>query len=442
MSLSHSASAPGFEVPRWRGGLPVALGVLALVLLLGGIGYWSVSARLAGAVVTSGLVTVESNRQAVQHPEGGVVDEIAVKEGDRVAAGAVLIRLDGARLNSELAIVEGQLRELAARKARLAAERDGAEVLEFPADLVELADRVPDYAAQLQAERVLFQARREALTQEVALLDEQNTQIDNRIAGIGAQIASLDEQLGLIGRQLADQEQLLSQRLTQSSQVLTLQREKAGLEGQRARLSAEVAELRGQAAGNKIEMLQLQTQRREEAVTQLREMQFQEIDLAERRLSLIETLSRLDVRAPVDGIVYDLKVFARQAVVQPAQELMQIVPQDQPLVVSTRVNPINIDEVHVGQEAVLRFSAFDQRTTPELRGQVTRISADVLTDEATGQLYYAVEILPHPAELEKIGDLVLLPGMPVEAFLQTGERTAFAYLTQPLMTFFNRAFRE
>ena len=138
----------------------------------------------------------------------------------------------------------------------------------------------------------------------------------------------------------------------------------------------------------------------------------------------------------------DLQVFARQAVVQPAQELMQIVPQDQPLVVSTRVRPINIDEVHVGQEAVLQFSAFDQRTTPEIRGRVTRISADVLTDEATGELYYAVEILPDPDDLARIADLALLPGMPVEAFLQTGERTALAYLTQPLTIFFNRAFRE
>jgi len=430
------------DTPRWPAGLPVAAGVLALGLLLGGLGWWGVSAQLAGAVVTSGLVTVESNRQAVQHPEGGVVDEVVVKEGDRVAAGDVLIRLDGTRLRSELAIVEGQLRELAAREARLMAERDDRRALEFPAGLLELAGEVPGYGAQLEAERVLFQARREALTQEIALLDEQNVQIDNRIAGIAAQIESLDAQLALIGSELADQEALLSQRLTQAAQVLELQRERASLEGQRARSRAEIAELRGQAAGNKIAMLQLQTRRREEAVTQLRDQQFRQIDLAERRLALIETLSRLDLRAPMGGIVYDLQVFARQSVVQPAQELMQIVPQDRPLVVSTRVRPINIDEVHVGQEAVLQFSAFDQRTTPEMRGRVTRISADVLTDEATGELYYAVEILPDPEDLARIADLALLPGMPVEAFLQTGERSALAYLTQPLTIFFNRAFRE
>jgi HlyD family type I secretion membrane fusion protein len=430
------------DVPRWRGGLPVWVGVLALVGLLGGVGYWSVSAQLAGAVVTSGLVTVESNRQAVQHPEGGVIDRISVKEGDRVAAGEVLLVLDGTRLRSELAIVEGQLRELAARETRLEAERDGHEALVFAPELLDLARDIPDYAAQLEAERVLFQARRETLVQEIALLEEQNAQIENRVAGIEAQIGSLDAQLDLIGSELVDQEELLNQRLTQAARVLELRRERAGLEGQRARLSAEIAELRGQAAGNKIAMLQLDTQRREEAVTQLRDQQFQQIDFAERRLSLLETLSRLEVRAPMGGLIYDLQVFAQKAVVQPAQELMQIVPQDQPLVVSSRVNPINIDEVHIGQEAVLRFSAFDQRTTPEIRGAVTRISADVLTDEATGELYYAVEILPHPAELEKIGDLGLLPGMPVEAFLQTGERTALAYLTQPLMIFFNRAFRE
>lgn len=426
----------------WKAGLPLGLGILALALLVGGLGYWSVSARLAGAVVTSGLVAVESNRQVVQHPEGGVVDEIVVKEGDRVAAGDLLLRLDGTRLSSELAIVDGQLRELAAREARLEAERDGRDRVVFPEALERLAVELPDYAAQLEAERVLFAARLEAQTQEAALLDEQNAQIDNRIEGITAQIDSLAAQLALLDTELADQQALLDQRLTQAARVSQLQRERANLDGQRARSVAEIAELRGQAAGNKIAKLQLETRRREEAVTLLRDQQFQQIDLAERRLSLLETLDRLDLRAPVSGIVYSLQVFARKAVVQPGQDLMEIVPQDQPLVVSTRVNPINIDEVHVGQEAVLRFSAFDQRTTPELRGAVTRISADALTDELTGQPYFAVEILPNPGEIDKIGDLVLLPGMPVEAFLQTGERTAFAYLTQPLMTFFNRAFRE
>lgn len=438
--MSITLASP--TAPRWSARIPVGLGILALVLLIGGIGSWSVMAQLAGAVVSSGMVTVESNRQTVQHLEGGVVDVLAVKEGDRVAAGDVLIRLDGARLRSELAIVEGQLRELAARQARLEAERDGAAVLDFPPALQGLAAADPGFATQLEGERVLFQARDEAMRQEVALLSEQNAQIENRVAGILAQIDSLTAQIALLNAELADQEKLLSQGLTQAARVLELQRERASLEGQLGRSTAEVAELRGQAAGNKIAMLQLDTKRREEAVTQLRDQQFQEVDLAERRLALIERLSRLEVRAPAGGIVYGLKVFARQAVVQPGQELMQIVPQDRPLVVSTRVNPINVDEVHVGQEAVLRFSAFDSRSTPELRGAVSRISADAIVDEATGQHYYAVEIVPYPGEIDKLGDRVLLPGMPVEAFLQTGERSALAYLTQPLMTFFNRAFRE
>ena len=428
--------------PAWSGTLPLTIGIVALAVLIGGLGVWSVRAEISGAVVASGMIEVESNRQVVQHPEGGVVGAIEVEKSQTVKKGDVLIRLDGRRLRSELAIVERQLHEIATRKTRLMAERDGAEVLRFDPVLIQQARRNPESAQIVAGEQVLFKARSAALLQEKNLLEEQNHQILNRIDGITAQLDAIRAQSALVEEELAYQQELLAEQLTQASGVNQLLRNKADLQGRAGQLESEIAELRGMTAGNNIEILQLTTRRREEAVTTLRDLQFREIELKERSLNLRETLSRLDIRAPVSGVVYDLQVFAVQSVVQPAEPLMYIIPQDQPLIVSARIEAINVDEVYVGQEAVLIFPAFDQREIPEIRGTVSRISADVITDDLTGVGYYAAEILPYEDEIAKLGDKVLLPGMPVEAYIQTGDRTPLSYLIAPFTSFFNRAFRE
>jgi HlyD family secretion protein len=430
------------STPKWAATKPVLAGVLALIVLVGGLGVWSVMARISGAVVTSGTVTVESNRQVVQHPDGGVVGEILVDESDTVVKGDVLIRLDGRKQRSELAIVEGQLREIAARKARLVAERDGADTISYSDQLLTDAATSPEVAAMVKGERTLFEARRDSLRQEASLLREQNKQIDQRIAGIDAQLRALETQADLVGEELRDQQRLLANQLTQVARVNELKREEANLLGQIGRLEAQMAELRGQAASNDISLLQLDTRRREEAVSTLRDLQFREIELAERKLDLEDTLSRLDIRAPVSGLVYNLQVFAEQSVVRPADPLLYIIPQDQALVVAARVESLNVNDIYVGQQAALRFPGFDQKKTPELFGQVTKVSADVVQDEATGMNYYAAEIMPYETELTKLGDERLLPGMPVEAFIQTGERSPIAYLAEPMLGFFNRAFRE
>lgn len=430
-----------FPTPRWGARLPMAVGLVSALVLLGGFGVWSVTARLAGAVVAPGTIQVQSNRQVVQHPEGGVVAEIRVRDGDKVRAGDVLLRLDGSRMQSELAIVEGQLRELAARRARLEAERDGASDITFAADELDWAAGDGDFAAQIASERTLFLARAEALAQETALLAEQNAQIANRIAGTEAQLAAVTLQAGLLDQGLADQQALLAQGLTQATRVRDLQREAAALQGQAGQLTAEIATLRGQITSNDIARLQLVTRQREEAVTQLRDIQFRLVELAEQRLALTETLSRLDVRAPVDGLIYDNAVFAVGAVVQRAEPLMYVIPQDQPLVVAARVDGIDIDNIYLGQDVSLRISAFDARDTPEVTGKLVAISADVLTDEVTRENYYAATVAPDPAALAALGDRALLPGMPVEAFIRTEDRSPLAYLLEPFLIYFNRAFR-
>lgn len=433
---------PGDEGSKWSAAVPLGAGIIALVLLVGGLGLWSIATTLAGAVVAQGIVQVENNRQIVQHADGGIVGEILVKDSDTVVQGDVLIRLDGSRLKSELAVIDGQLLEIAARKARLVAERDGVMVVTFPSDLIAKTASDTNGSQLLKGEETLFNARLEAMQQEMRLLKEQNLQIENRSLGISAQLDALHIQADLVLSEQQDQERLLERQLTQAGRVSELRREHAGLLGQIGRLESEIAALKGQVASNDIAALQLQTRRREEAITQLRDLEFRMIELTERQIQLTDTLSRLDIRAPVGGIVYGMEVFAVQSVIQPAQPLLYIISQDQPLVISARVEAINIDEVHTGQEASLRFPAFDQRRMPEIRGQITRISADVLQDQITGLNYYSAEVIPLEAEMAKLGEQVLLPGMPVEAYIRTRDRTPLSYLVEPMTMFFDRAMRE
>lgn len=433
-------------IPHWSARLPMTIGILSLVVLVLGLGLWAVGSVIAGAVVAPGTIQVESNRQIVQHPDGGVVGEILVHDGDKVQAGDVLIRLDGSRTRSELAIVEGQLHDLAARQARLEAERDGLDAVtagpSFNGTLFGAAKDNADFAARLDSEKSLFRARRDALEQETGLLSEQNAQIETRISGTEAQLEATRQQVALLTTDLANKKDLLAQGLEESSRVMETERALASVQGQAGQLIAQIAELKGQISANAIAVLQLQTRRREDAVTQLRDVQAKSYDLAEQQLALSETMSRLDIRAAVAGIIYGSRVFAVQSVVQRAEAIMYIIPQHSPLVVAARVDATHIDDIHLDQPVSLRFTSFDQRETPPVDGHITQISADVVTDDVTRQNYYAVRIEPDAASLAALGARELVPGMPVEAFITTGNRSPMSYLLHPLLTYFDKAFRE
>ncbi|MDI3338345.1 HlyD family type I secretion periplasmic adaptor subunit [Defluviimonas aestuarii] len=426
--------------PSVRG--PLLLGGVALALLIGGFGLWSVTTEIAGAVVAGGQVEVEQNRQVVQHPDGGVVAEILVKDGDLVAAGAPLLRLDGTLLRSELTIVEGQFFEILARRGRLEAERDDTETIAFPEELRKTSAERSEIAALMKGQERLFASRRETEANEIDQLQRRRGQIANQIEGIAAQRASADDQLRLIGEELADLQTLLDRGLTQAGRVLALEREKARLAGTAGELDAAKAEAEGKVTEIDIEILKRGSTRREEANSQLRDLGYRELELAERRRSLIEQIDRLEIRAPVSGIVHALQVTTPRSVIRAADPVLFLVPQDRPLVIAARVSPINVDEIQIGQEVTLRFSAFDSRTTPELFGQVARISADALTDEASQLSYYRTEVVLEPHELDKLAGQAIIPGMPVEVFIRTGDRTPLAYLIKPLAEYFNRAFRE
>lgn len=426
---------------RWSAGKPLTIGLIALLVLVGGFGTWSVLAQITGAVIASGLIEVDQNRQVIQHPDGGVVQEILVDEGDVVEAGDLLLKLDPDELQSELAVIEGQLFELLARRARLEAERDGAEEISFSGLLLE---QPPERVASLmQGQLNLFGARADSIESEKEQLMKRRDQIADQIRGIEAQEDSIARQLELVESELENNRSMLERGLIRQEVVTALERDAISLSGQVGELAASKAQQEGRITEIDIQLLGIDKTRREEAISQLRDLQFNESELAERRRALLRQLDRLDIRAPVSGIVYGLQVFALRSVIRAADPVMFLVPQDRPLVIATQVLPTDVDQIYVGQEVALRFSAFDQRRTPELYGTVVTVSADAFQDDGSQLSYYRAEIQLNDGEAARLPEgMTMIPGMPVEAFLRTDERSPISYLMKPMADYFAKAFRE
>ncbi|WP_299664879.1 HlyD family type I secretion periplasmic adaptor subunit [uncultured Ruegeria sp.] len=420
---------------------PVIVGFMSVAMLVGGLGAWSTSTQLAGAVVASGTIEVLSNRQVIEHPDGGVVGDFYVRDGSRVEQGDILLSLDDTFLLSEKKIVELQLHELMSRKARLEAERDGSSVEDLQKTLSQLGADMNLGADLVAGQLRLFQARNETMAQEIDQLKQHNRQITDEIGGIEAQLDALDTQKELIQVEVSAQQSLLDKGLTPASRVSALKRELARLSGMIGQSMSNVARLEGQMSTVNIEILRLPASRREEAIAELRDLQMQIGELAERHLALDERLSRLDVRSPVSGLVFGNQVFARQSVINPGDPMMFVVPQQDELVIAANVDAVHVDQLQIGQLATLRFSAFNQRQTPELEGKVTNISADILTDEKTGSAFYQVDVVVDETQHARLNGQELLPGMPVEVFMKTDNRTPLSYFVKPMTDYFTRAFR-
>ena len=364
-----------------------------------------------------------------------------MSEGDTAPEGTVLVRLDPGDLTARLAIVEGQLFEVLARRARYEAERDGADTLAFSPIL-----RARDDAETqdlMQGQQRLFRTRLATAGQEAEQLRRRAGQVRSQIDGIAAQQAALDRQLHLIEEELESQRALLVRGLAQAGTVLALEREKARMSGQAGDLAARRAEAEEKITELDLEIIRLRTARREEAITRLRDLQFNELELREQRADLKRRLDRLEIRAPVSGVVYGLQVFGPGAVIRPAEPVLYLVPQDRPLVIAARVAPTDIDSVRRGQTVTLRFSSLDTRRTPMLSGTVRQVSADAFTDEATGRSYYEARVVLDAGAAARLPEgTTLIPGMPVETFIRTVDRTPMTYLTQPLMDYLARTFRE
>ena len=434
------ATAP--KAAAWSARRPIWTGVLTIALLIAFFGGWGMLTTISGAVVAVGVIQVEQNRQIVQHLDGGVVAEIAVQEAQTVQSGDLLIRLDGTQIKASLAIVEGQLFDAMARKSRLEAERDDVTKPVFPAELTDLAKSRPDVAEQIEGQKRLFAARLETQNAQIDQLGKRLDQIASQGQGIAAQMAAVSDQIALLQPEIADQQTVLDKGLAQSARIMDLKREVARLDGNLGELQSNLAQSEGKATETKLQILQIKSARREDANTQLRDMGDKTLELAERRRALTEQVDRLEIRAPVSGIVLGLAVTTPHSVIRPADPILYIIPQDRPLIIIAQIPPIHVDEVRVGQEVRVSFAAFSARTTPQLIGTLTTISADAMTDQATHQSFYRAEITLEAGEMNKLKDNKLLPGMPVQAYIGTGDRTPMAYLLKPFTDYFRMAMRE
>jgi HlyD family secretion protein len=421
--------------------LHLIVGLAVVLVLAGGLGGWASTAQISGALIAPGAVVVESNVKKVQHPTGGVVGEVLARDGDLVKAGDVVVRLDDTVTKAGLAIVTKNLYGLWARGARLEAEQQGLNKIVFPALLLERADD-PDARNVMASESKLFEVRTFGRTGQKAQLRERITQLNEEIAGLTAQEKAKDQEIALVEKELVGVSSLYDQHLVQMSRLTTLQRDAARLNGERAQFIASRAQAKGKITETELQIIQVDKDLVSDVSKDLRETNDKIGEFVERKVTAEDQLRRVDIRAPQDGMVLQSTVHTVGGVITAGDAIMMIVPQGEDLSVEAKVNPQDIDKLQIGQKTLLRLSAFNQRTTPELSGLVTRVSPDVTTDQRTGQSYYTIRVSMPADEVARLGDVKLIPGMPVEAFVQTGDRTMLSYLIKPLSDQLMRAFRE
>ena len=416
-------------------------GIVVVVVLAFGVGGWAATTELSGALIAQGSIVVDSNVKKVQHPTGGVVGELNVRDGDHVTVGQVVVRLDDTVTRANLAIVTKGLDEFGARRARLDAERDNLEKINFPAEML-ARENEPTVANAISNERKLFELRRTARTGQKAQLRQRIIQLQEEIGGLSAQQAAKTREIALIGQELEGVRDLWKKNLVAISRLTAVERDGTRIEGERSQLIASVAQVKGKVVETELQIIQIDQDLNSEVAKDIREVDGKIGEFIERKVTAEDQLKRIDIRSPQDGTVLQSTVHTVGGVITAGDPIMLIVPGTDNLIVEAKFNPQDVDQLQLGQAAMLRFPAFNQRTTPEISGKVTRISADTTTDQRTGQSYYVVRIAMPTEEVLRLGDVKLIPGMPVEAFVQTGERTVFSYLVKPLRDQLMRAFRE
>jgi HlyD family secretion protein len=417
------------------------VGAAVALFLTAGIGGWAFRTELSGAVTASGSVVVDSNVKKVQHLTGGIVGKLLVREGDRVEAGDTVVRLDDTVLQAGLAIVTKGLDEMRARKARLASERDGTDEIVFSSALVGLTPS-SELAAALESERKLFDLRRAARRGQKSQLRQRISQLEDEARGYGALQAAKTEEIELIQRELGGVQSLWEKKLIPINRLTVLEREAARLKGELAQSIASSAQVRGKISEIELQIIQIDQELSSEVAKELREVDGKIGEFVERKVTAEDQLKRVELRAPQSGIVHQLGIHTIGGVVSPADPVMLIVPESDLLSVEAKIAPQDIDQLYPGQATSLRFSAFNQRTTPEIQGAISRISADVSPDQRTGQNFYTARITIPAEELARLGNVRVLPGMPAEIFARTYDRSLLSYFIKPLTDQIVRAFRE
>jgi HlyD family secretion protein len=418
-------------------------GTILTALLTFGIGGWAATTELSSAVIAQGALVVDSSVKKVQHPSGGVVADLHVRNGDRVRAGDVLLRLDETQTRAAATIVTKSVDEFLARQARLETERDNAREITFPAALLDQArDPSSDAARAIAAERSLFNLRRQARDGQKSQLRERSAQLQQEIQGYSGQLEAKRKEVEFIQKELEGVRTLWDKRLVPMNRLTALERDGTRIEGERSQLTGMIAQLKGKIAEIELQAIQVDQDLRSEVGKDLVEVHSKLSELAERKTAAVDQLKRIDIRAPQSGAVHQLAVHTIGGVIGPGEQIMLIVPDADTLTVEVKIPPQEIDHVHPGQAAILRFAAFNQHTTPEIGGEVNVVSADLTLDQRTGSSYYTARIGLKADEVKRLGNVKLIPGMPVDAYIQMGGRTALSYLMKPLRDQASRAFKE
>ncbi len=421
----------------------IITGGILVALVTFGIGGWASTTELSGAVVAQGSIVVDSSVKKVQHPTGGVVSELRVKEGDRVKAGDILVRLDETQTLANATIIIKSFDELQARQARLEAERDGADQIVFPGVLLERAkDTKSEAARAIAAERSLFDLRRMARRGQKAQLKERSAQLQNEISGYTGQLDAKQKEVSFVTQELEGVRTLWQKNLVPITRLTALERDTARIEGERSQLSGMIAQAKGKISEIELQTIQIDQDLRTEVGKDLIETRSKISELSERRTAATDQLNRIDIRAPQNGRVHQLTVHTVGGVIAPGEQIMLIVPDNDTLAVEVKIAPRDIEQLYVGQSAFLRFAALNQRTTPEIEGDVVLVSADLTQDQRTGTSYYMARVSLKPDQVARLGEAKLVPGMPVDVFIQTPGRIALAYLIKPLKEQAERALKE
>jgi len=411
-------------------------------LLVVGLAGWARTTQLAGAVIANGVVVVDSDVKKVQHPTGGTIGELRVRDDQLVQSGEVLVRLDDTQTKANLGVFTTNLDELYARQARQEAEKEGADSITFPDDLLAREATDPAVAHIVEGERKLFNFRAEARAGQKAQLRERTSQLREEVDGVAEQIEAKTKEIGLIQQELKGILELWDKQLVPYSRVTSLQRDQARLEGERGELIASRASTSGKIAEVELQIIQVDQDLRSKVAEELSEVRAKIAELSERKIAAEDQLRHVDIRSSQTGRVHQLTVHTVGGVISPGETIMLIVPENDTLSIEARVLPNDIDQVSTDQPVLLRFSAFNQRTTPQLDGTVRWIAADLTQDQHTNTSYYTVRIRVADAEIARLRGLKIIPGMPVEAFIQTGSRTVLSYLVKPLTDQIMRSFRE
>jgi HlyD family secretion protein len=417
------------------------IGFSLTFLLVVGLGGWAATTSLSGAVLASGTVVVESNVKKVQHPTGGIVGELKVKDGDHVEVGQLLIRLDETVTRANLLVVTQQLDELGMQISRLKAERDGADVVLTPKDFVPRQDD-PDIREIIEGEQKLFENRRNARAGQKAQFSQRIVQLRSELEGLTQQKDAKSHEIELEKLELAGEKALWDKNLMPISKYTASQRDATRLEGDRGLLTAQTAQTNGKITETELQILQIDADFRSEVMKDLRDTQSKWAELIERKVAAEDQLKRVEIRSPQAGLVHQLSVHTVGGVITPSEQIMLIVPEGDKLVIEVKIMPQDIDNVRQGQTAFIRFPAFNQRTTPEFNGVVELVSADLTKEPQSNQSYFVARVVLSDVEVKKLGVLKLVPGMPAEVHIRTTERTALSYMIKPLHDQIAKAFKE